>query len=68
MTNLINEAVNIINQYNPKLAKAWKSQPFKRLTFARAFAVGFVNSPEDDIHPDASRVFEISILDRDSRA
>lgn len=67
MQETINQAAALIAQFNPKLAKAFKSQPFNRVNMAYAFASGFAKSADDDINETASLVIRVAILDREMR-
>jgi len=64
MQNLINQAADLIKQYNPKLAIIWNTQPFNRVNAALAFAKGFNG---EDINATASLVLQVAYLDRDYR-
>lgn len=63
----VSEAAELIAAYNPALAKAFLSRPFARIDLACAFSRGLVKSETDDIHPHASLVMRVAILDRDRR-
>ena len=64
---LIEDTATLIAEYNPQLADAWRSKPFKRVDLAYAFARGFVKNEEDDINPIASIVIQASLLDQQVR-
>lgn len=67
MQDTINEAAELIAQYDPALANLWKSQPFNRVSMAYAFASGFAKDESDDIHPTAELVLRVALLDREMR-
>lgn len=67
MNDLIAEAASIIREYNAPLANAFVARPFSRVDLARAFAAGFVSSPEEDIHPAAALVLRIAYADKERR-
>lgn len=63
----VSEAAALIATHNPALAKAFLDRPFARIDLACAFSRGLVQSETDDIHPHASLVMRVAILDRDRR-
>lgn len=67
MENLIKEAAGLISEYDRDLARIFESQPFNRVSIARAFARGLVRNEEDDIHPAADLVLRVAIMDQESR-
>ena len=66
INHLLTSAANLIAKYNPQLAKAWIARPFSRVDMARAFAAGFGDKNDDgrDIHPHASLVLEVALMDQ----
>ena len=66
MQNLINNAARLIGQYNGQLAQMWLAKPFHRVQIAHAFAAGFAQGEDQDVHPDASLVLEVAFLFRDA--
>ena len=65
---LINDAANVLAQFSVELAEAFRSQPFRRVDLARAFARGFVRDSGEDIHPTAEVILRVALLDREMRA
>lgn len=65
----VEEAASLIEGRDPALAKIWREQPFNRLVAARAFARSLLGDrPADsDPHPDALRVLDVALRDKDSR-
>ena len=63
MSQLIQDAANLIADYNPALAVAFRNQPAQRINLAMAFAAGFSG---EDVHPVASLVIRAAYLDRET--
>jgi hypothetical protein len=67
MDDLIKEAASIIRDYDPALAEAFISNPFRRIDLACAFSSGFVKSPEDDAPEFCNIILRVAYADRDAR-
>jgi len=67
MKDLIKETAAMIASYNPALAKAFASDPFRRVDLAHAFAAGFVRADHDDPHPAGLVAVKVAYFDRENR-
>ena len=55
---IIEDAAALIAYRSAECAKAWREQPWNRVTIALAFAAGFGKAETDDPHPHALVVIE----------
>jgi hypothetical protein len=57
-------AAEILAHYSKDLARTWQLDPWRRVDVAYAFAAGMVDNPEEDVHPTASLIIRLALLDR----
>ena len=55
---LVEDSAELLERYNPELAKLWRLESWRRVDLARGFACGFVSDPSDDVEPVASLVLD----------
>lgn len=67
MNDVLEQTAQLLEGFSADLANAWRTQPFNRVTLARAFARGFVDNVEDDVHPTAMVVLDVAMLDQELR-
>ena len=67
MNDLVEQTAQLLEGFSQELASAWRTQPFRRVDLAHAFAAGFVNDPSEDVHPTAMVVLEAAYRDRETR-
>jgi hypothetical protein len=67
LTAIIADAAAIIELYNPKLAACFRTQPFRRVDLARAFAAGFKTNEFGDLPDFCYLILKAAYADRDSR-
>ena len=64
----IEDAAQLIAEFDSKLANKWRAEPFSRMAIASAFANGFGPKAEtDDPAPAALAVFHVATLDKEAR-
>ncbi len=64
----ISEAAALIESYNPSLAACFRSQPFRRVDLARAFAAGFKPNEYGDLPRICYLILEVAYADKAARS
>jgi hypothetical protein len=68
LSAIIENAAQIIGEYNPQLANCFRTQPFRRVILAESFAAGFKKNEYGDAPEICHLILRAAYADRASRA